>query len=111
MSPQAKSQTIAPGSTRFTAALERRVLDQIRKSRIFTPGEHVLVGVSGGPDSTALLSILSRLRPQLQIARTAGPSRSIAETPSVTLASSVPSRAPTRPTLFPSQPPIACGVN
>src|SRR5207245_10780043 len=67
MSLQAKSQTIAPGSTRFTAALERRVLDQIRKSRIFTPGEHVLVGVSGGPDSTALLSILSRLRPKLQI--------------------------------------------
>src|SRR5437667_10077977 len=67
MSLQAKSQTIAPGSTGFTAALERRVLDQIRKSRIFTPGEHVLVGVSGGPDSTALLSILSRLRPKLQI--------------------------------------------
>jgi tRNA(Ile)-lysidine synthase len=67
MSLQAKSQTIAPGSIRFTAALERRVLDQIRKSRIFTPGEHVLVGVSGGPDSTALLSILSRLRPKLQI--------------------------------------------
>src|SRR5207237_8311736 len=67
MSLQAKSQTIAPGSIRFTATLERRVLDQIRKSRIFTPGERVLVGVSGGPDSTALLSLLSRLRPTLQL--------------------------------------------
>ena len=71
MSLQAKSQTIAPGSTRFTAALERRVLDQIRKSRIFTPGEHVLVGVSGGPDSTALLVILSRLSPKVGIDITA----------------------------------------
>src|SRR5436309_2670989 len=67
MSLQAKSQTIAPGSIRFMAALERRVLDQIRKNRIFTPGEHVLVGVSGGPDSTALLVMLSRLRPKLHM--------------------------------------------
>src|SRR5436309_12367389 len=71
MSIVAKPQTLSLASTRFTAALERRVLDCVRKHPIFTAGEHVLVGVSGGPDSTALLVVLSRLRPKLQIDLTA----------------------------------------
>ena len=66
-----QTQTITLASTRFTAALERRVLGHIRKHRILTSGEHALVGVSGGPDSTALLVILSRLRPKLDIDLTA----------------------------------------
>src|SRR5207244_12883951 len=61
------SRSTPPASTPSPATLERRVLAQIRRSRIFTPGKRVLVAVSGGPDSTALLSILSRLRPKLQI--------------------------------------------
>jgi len=66
-----QSQTTTLASTRFTAALAQRVLGHVRKHRIFTSGEHALVGVSGGPDSTALLVILSRLRPELGIDLTA----------------------------------------
>src|SRR5213083_948658 len=68
---QTKDQIAALASTRFTAAIERRVLNDIRKRRIFTAGERVLAGVSGGPDSTTLLVILSRLSSKLEIHLTA----------------------------------------
>jgi tRNA(Ile)-lysidine synthase len=71
MSHPGKTQTAALANTRFAAGLERRVFDYIRKHNVFTPAERVLVGVSGGPDSTALLVILSRLRPKLAIDITA----------------------------------------
>jgi tRNA(Ile)-lysidine synthase len=54
-------------STRFTAALERRVLRSIRKHDVFVEGERVIAAVSGGPDSTALLVVLSRLRAKLSL--------------------------------------------
>jgi len=68
---QTKAQRIALASTRFPAALERRVLSHIGKEAIFRAGEHILVGVSGGPDSTALLVILARLRADLDVRLTA----------------------------------------
>ncbi|MEO6795840.1 MAG: tRNA lysidine(34) synthetase TilS [Candidatus Dormibacter sp.] len=41
--------------------LHRRVAAVIRKHQVFQPGERVLVAVSGGPDSVALLSTLREL--------------------------------------------------
>ncbi len=39
----------------------------IRERALLTAGEHVLVACSGGPDSTALLHVLHRLRRELRI--------------------------------------------
>ncbi len=41
----------------------KQVVDTIVKYRMLTPGERVLVGVSGGPDSVALLHLLEALAP------------------------------------------------
>jgi len=47
--------------------LETLVLRTIRKHGMVRPGDHVLVGASGGADSTALLFCLHRLAPRLGI--------------------------------------------
>lgn len=48
-------------------ALEIQVLRTIHKFDMMQPGDHVLVAVSGGPDSTALLVCLNTLASNLQI--------------------------------------------
>lgn len=45
--------------------LERRIHQSIGATELITPGSRVLVGVSGGPDSMALLAVLCSLRPVL----------------------------------------------
>lgn len=48
-------------STRRVADFEQRVAAYIGSEGLLRPGERVIVGLSGGADSTALLGVLSRL--------------------------------------------------
>jgi tRNA(Ile)-lysidine synthase len=57
--------------TPYTRRADARVLEYIRRREVFRPGESVVAGLSGGPDSTALLAILSRLRRELGLCVTA----------------------------------------
>ncbi len=54
---------ITRSSGRPTArpALLTLLVRTVRQHQLFVPGQHLLVGVSGGPDSIALLSLLHRL--------------------------------------------------
>jgi tRNA(Ile)-lysidine synthase len=49
-------------STRFTRAFEKRCARAIADGSLLTKGDRVMVGFSGGPDSTALLVALAHLK-------------------------------------------------
>lgn len=60
----------AKGSTLTVMArpkLLQRVVETIRRKRLFEPTHHVLVAVSGGPDSVALLALLHELAPSWKL--------------------------------------------
>ena len=44
-----------------------RVVKTIQERRLFGPGQHLLLAVSGGPDSIALLSLLAALAPSWRL--------------------------------------------
>ena len=47
--------------------LEKKTLKTIRQKELFQDGESVIIGVSGGPDSMALLHVLARLESELNL--------------------------------------------
>lgn len=47
--------------------LDKRTLNIVRQEHLIQQGEKILTGVSAGPDSTALLHVLARLAPVLDI--------------------------------------------
>jgi len=44
-----------------------KVRDTINRYNLIRPGDKIIVGVSGGPDSVALLYLLDKLRPELKL--------------------------------------------
>jgi tRNA(Ile)-lysidine synthase len=50
-----------------TSGPQARILDSIRKHRLFSHGQHVLAAVSGGADSVAMLLALNELKRLLRI--------------------------------------------
>ena len=54
-------------NSRFGRSLERRILRFVQKHSVLRPGERVVAGVSGGPDSTLLIRCLAHLRDVLEI--------------------------------------------
>ena len=47
--------------------VERKVREFLKRQELLSPGDRVLVAVSGGPDSGALLHILYDLRSELEL--------------------------------------------
>ncbi|MCP9452399.1 MAG: tRNA lysidine(34) synthetase TilS [Nitrospira sp.] len=67
----AMASHLARGSERTgRSSLLRQVVRTIRSRQLIEPGQHLLVAVSGGPDSMALLSLLHRLRPSWRLTLT-----------------------------------------
>ena len=47
--------------------IEDKVINTINKYNMLKPGDKVVIGVSGGPDSITLLNILNNLKEKLNI--------------------------------------------
>lgn len=54
-------------TARRRPALLDRIMKTIRDRGLFSPGQHLLLAVSGGPDSVALLSLMATLAPSWRL--------------------------------------------
>ncbi len=59
------------GERSSKSALLTRVVQTIREQGLFAAGQHLLVAVSGGPDSVALIALLANLAPSWRLKLTA----------------------------------------
>lgn len=59
------------GKSAGRPALLTHLVRTVRQHQLFVPGQHLLVGVSGGPDSIALMSLLHRLAQPWRLTLTA----------------------------------------
>jgi tRNA(Ile)-lysidine synthase len=60
-----------PARSAARPALLTHLVRTVRQHQLFVPGQHLLVAVSGGPDSVALLSLLHRLATSWRLTLTA----------------------------------------
>ena len=53
--------------SKISSTILQSVIKTIKEFKMIAPGEHVLVGVSGGADSVALLHVLHALKRKLEL--------------------------------------------
>src|SRR5262245_1913296 len=56
-----------PKPARVSATIESKVLRYSKENSLLPAGSKLVIGISGGPDSSALLLILSRLASKLDL--------------------------------------------
>ena len=45
--------------------VKKKIRDTIRKNNLINSGEHIVIGLSGGPDSVCLFSVLKDLSEEM----------------------------------------------
>ena len=56
-----------PAGDKFLVQMIDKVKNTIQKQGLVYPGEKIIVALSGGPDSVALLDVLAQIAPQMNL--------------------------------------------